>query len=166
MSDPINHPDHYTSGGVEAIDVIEAWGLGFCLGNALKYIARAGRKDPTKRLEDLQKARWYLEREIARTPQILPIVQSQPVLHLINRDMSVLELLSKVGEAQLPELRVTSEKLRDHAEARLLVAARAVRVNGNIVDDPHLVINRAEDYANQLSIGIGGVHILVELHAP
>ena len=48
------------------IDAIEAWGLGFCLGNAIKYIARAGKKDPAKTLEDLRKARWYLEREIAR----------------------------------------------------------------------------------------------------
>lgn len=66
MSDPINHPAHY--GGAEnpyeAIKVIEAWGLGFCLGNAVKYISRAGRKvDPT--IQDLKKARWYLDREIA-----------------------------------------------------------------------------------------------------
>ena len=62
-ADLINHPSHYTAGGVEAIAVIEAWQLGFALGNALKYIARAGRKGD--RLEDLRKARWYLEREIA-----------------------------------------------------------------------------------------------------
>ena len=51
----VNHPAHYNSGGIEVIDVIEDWGLGFCLGNALKYICRAGRKtnDPT---EDLKKA--------------------------------------------------------------------------------------------------------------
>lgn len=59
----INHPQHY--GGdttYEAIKVIEAWNLGFCLGNTVKYIARAGKKGPS--LEDLQKARWYLDREI------------------------------------------------------------------------------------------------------
>jgi hypothetical protein len=61
----IDHPDHY--GGdtaYEAIKVIEAWDLGFCLGNTVKYIARAGRKDPTKIIEDLRKAAWYLNREI------------------------------------------------------------------------------------------------------
>jgi len=62
----VNHPAHY--GGAEnpyeAIKVIEAWSLGFHLGNAVKYIARAGRK--VDRLEDLRKARWYLDREIAR----------------------------------------------------------------------------------------------------
>ena len=63
MSETINHPQHY--GGdtpYEAIKVIEAWELGFCLGNTVKYISRAGRKGDA--LEDLKKARWYLEREI------------------------------------------------------------------------------------------------------
>lgn len=64
MSDPINHPDHY--GGkdnpYECIKVVEAWGLGFCLGSALKYICRAGKKGDA--LEDLKKAAWYLNREI------------------------------------------------------------------------------------------------------
>lgn len=57
----VNHPAHYNSGGIEVIDVIEDWGLGFSLGNALKYICRAGRKtnDPT---EDLKKAQWYIRR--------------------------------------------------------------------------------------------------------
>ena len=62
--DPVNRPSHYTAGGVEVIDAIEAWGLGFALGNAVKYIARAGKKDPSKTIEDLRKARWYLDREI------------------------------------------------------------------------------------------------------
>ena len=63
----VNHPAHY--GGAdnpyEAIKVIEAWTLNFNLGNTTKYIARAGRKDGATRLEDLRKARWYLDREIA-----------------------------------------------------------------------------------------------------
>lgn len=62
--DPVNHPPHYTHGGIETIDAIEAWDLGFCLGNAVKYISRAGHKGDA--LEDLKKARWYLDREIAR----------------------------------------------------------------------------------------------------
>ena len=64
MADTVNHPKHY--GGdttYEVIKVIEAWGLGFCLGNAIKYIGRADHKG--NRLEDLKKAAWYLEREIA-----------------------------------------------------------------------------------------------------
>jgi len=60
-TDNINHPPHYKSNGMEAIDVIEAFGLGFHLGNAMKYILRAGRKteDDT---EDTKKAIWYLNR--------------------------------------------------------------------------------------------------------
>ena len=61
----VDHPDHYRRDtGHEAIDVIEAWGLGFSLGNAVKYIARAGHKGDA--VEDLEKARWYLDREIDR----------------------------------------------------------------------------------------------------
>lgn len=65
MTETVNHPAHY--GGAdnpyEAIKVIEAWSLGFSLGNAVKYISRAGKKN--SRVEDLKKARWYLDREIA-----------------------------------------------------------------------------------------------------
>jgi len=63
-SDPVNHPAHYTMGGVEVIDAIEAWGLGYCLGNAVKYVARANHKGAF--VQDLKKAVWYLERELAR----------------------------------------------------------------------------------------------------
>jgi len=62
--DDVNHPDHYTSGGIEVIDFIEAKGLGFHLGNAVKYIARAGKKDPDNLVQDLEKARWYIDRAI------------------------------------------------------------------------------------------------------
>ena len=62
----IDHPDHYHPGVYEAINVIEAWNLSFNLGNVIKYISRAGVKDPHKYLEDLKKASWYLQREIER----------------------------------------------------------------------------------------------------
>jgi hypothetical protein len=68
LDDPVNNPAHY--GGkdnpYEAIKVIEAWHLGFCLGNTVKYIARAGRKTDNSTIQDLKKARWYLDREISR----------------------------------------------------------------------------------------------------
>ena len=65
MSDAIDYPKHYGGDTVyEAIKVIEAWNLDFCLGNAVKYISRAGKKDPLKTVEDLEKARWYLDRRI------------------------------------------------------------------------------------------------------
>ena len=71
MSDIINHPQHYTLGKIEVIDFIEDKGLNFNLGNVVKYVARAGHKKSSgksvdaKALEDLKKARWYIEREIA-----------------------------------------------------------------------------------------------------
>lgn len=61
--DMVNSPDHYTAGGIETIDFIEAKGLGYNLGNAVKYISRSPYKG--KFLEDLKKAVWYLQREIA-----------------------------------------------------------------------------------------------------
>ena len=66
LNNIISSPAHYTHGSIETIEVIEDWGLGFHLGNAVKYISRAGRKDPSKKIEDLNKAIWYLEREIKK----------------------------------------------------------------------------------------------------
>ena len=66
MSDMINHPSHYTDGNIEVIDFIEDKRLNYHRGNALKYLCRAGKKDPAKEVEDLQKAIWYINREIQR----------------------------------------------------------------------------------------------------
>lgn len=66
-SDDVSHPSHYADGwsnGAEVIDLTEH--LSFCAGNVVKYVCRAGRKDPDKHVEDLEKARWYLDREINR----------------------------------------------------------------------------------------------------
>lgn len=69
----INHPAHYGGGDntYEAIKVIEAWLLGFNLGNVVKYISRAGKKG--NKLEDLKKAQWYLQREIEKLETIKPL---------------------------------------------------------------------------------------------
>lgn len=66
-SNNVSHPPHYAEGwsnGAEVIDLTEH--LSFCAGNVVKYVCRAGRKDPDKYIEDLEKARWYIDREIAR----------------------------------------------------------------------------------------------------
>ena len=65
MTDMVNHPSHYTDGGIETIDFIEAKTLPYHLGNAVKYISRAGKKEPEKTIEDLQKAVWYINRYIS-----------------------------------------------------------------------------------------------------
>lgn len=68
--DPVNSPKHYTDTKIEVIDYIEDKNLGFCLGNAIKYISRAGRKQSAgmnnkeKTIQDLEKAIWYVNRRI------------------------------------------------------------------------------------------------------
>ena len=62
MTETVDHPSHYNSGKFETIEVIEDWNLGFCLGNAVKYISRACHKG--SETEDLKKAIWYINRHI------------------------------------------------------------------------------------------------------
>jgi hypothetical protein len=64
QADPVNHPAHYKVGGIETIDFIEAKGLTYHLGNAVKYISRADHKGNRK--QDLEKAKWYIDRAIAQ----------------------------------------------------------------------------------------------------
>ena len=64
MNDPVNHPSHYCTGKIEVIDFITDKKLDFCRGNAVKYIVRAGLKDPNKEIEDLKKAIFYINRAI------------------------------------------------------------------------------------------------------
>lgn len=68
FSERVDHPEYY--GGdespYEAIKVIEAWDLDFNLGNAVKYISRAGKKNPDTEVEDLEKALWYLQRSLGK----------------------------------------------------------------------------------------------------
>ena len=63
MEEQVNHPSPYVK-GIEPIDIIESWDLNFSLGNAIKYILRSPYKG--KQIEDLEKARWYIDREINR----------------------------------------------------------------------------------------------------
>jgi D-alanyl-D-alanine carboxypeptidase len=69
VADPVNHPAHYKVGGIETIDFIEAKSLGYNLGNVVKYVTRSDHKD--NRLQDLEKARWYLDREIGNLSEKL-----------------------------------------------------------------------------------------------
>ena len=64
LDDPVNHPSHYCDGGIETLDFILAKKLDFLTGQVCKYISRAGKKDPDKEIEDLKKARFYLDRKI------------------------------------------------------------------------------------------------------
>jgi len=71
----VNHPKHYNTGKIEVIDAIEAWEMGFCDGNVIKYVAR--HKHKGKPIEDLEKAKWYLERLIQKLKQENQIDQNQ-----------------------------------------------------------------------------------------
>ena len=66
--DTVNHPSHYTYGTIEVIDYIEDKGFNYNLGNAIKYVSRAGHK--FNAIEDLQKAVWYINREISRLQKV------------------------------------------------------------------------------------------------
>lgn len=93
--DNVNHPRHYNVGKFEVIDVIEDWNLGFNTGNAVKYIARAKHKE--KELEDLEKAAWYLNREIENLKKVTLTVNMDTPAHapinavefMLNRPTSV-----------------------------------------------------------------------------
>lgn len=78
MSDNVNNPKHYTAfPGIEVIDLAQH--LNFCRGNAVKYLCRAGMKDPAKEIEDLEKAAWYIQCEIERIQNANIRIQMQEV---------------------------------------------------------------------------------------
>jgi len=81
--DNVNSPDHYKVGGIETIDFIEAKRLNYNLGNVVKYITRADHK--ANRLEDLQKAQWYLSREIGNYPRVAPEPVVKPVKQIAQQ---------------------------------------------------------------------------------
>jgi hypothetical protein len=70
----VNHPDHYggEENAYEVVKVAEAWGLDYdaYLFNVVKYVARAGKKEPSKELQDLKKALWYLDRKIKNLEKV------------------------------------------------------------------------------------------------
>jgi len=83
VTDNVNSPAHYKVGGIETIDFIEAKKLNYNLGNVVKYITRADHK--ANRLEDLQKAKWYLEREIGNYPRVAPEPVAEPVKQIAQQ---------------------------------------------------------------------------------
>lgn len=93
VDETVDHPAHYGGGAnpYEAIKVIEAWGLGFCLGNTVKYLCRAGKKGDE--LEDLEKAAWYLNRRIkqVKSTQLDPAKPGQPELYEMRSRMELKE---------------------------------------------------------------------------
>lgn len=134
----VNHPKHY--GGAdntyEAIKVIEAWNLDFCLGNTIKYIARAGKKDRGKLLEDLEKAAWYLNRKIesVKTRKDTACQQHKALYCVIEKKSTVFDLSSFVDDltqGKLPRMHVKprlvkSEHFTDHCRTSALTVVLEV----------------------------------------
>lgn len=98
----VNHPSHYTDGKIEVIEFIEDKGLGFCLGNAIKYISRAGKKDPNKEIEDLEKAIWYIKRRIKQIEDSRPVIgESKEIADQIDAACCGIKILTQPVKPQV-----------------------------------------------------------------
>jgi len=86
MTENIDHPSHYNQGKIEVIDFIEDQEFCFHLGNAVKYICRAGRKDPDKWKEDIRKSIWYLERFMKNTGEAIKEIEDDSTVHDPSED--------------------------------------------------------------------------------
>lgn len=101
MSDSINHPAHYNKGKIEVIEFIEDQKMGYNIGNATKYLCRAGVKNPKKIVEDLKKAIWYVNREIelleskgeGKTPRRPNDMAKMPVIGTVETPNDIAEVL-------------------------------------------------------------------------
>ena len=101
----VNHPDHYQSDKMEVIDIIEAFELNFHLGNVVKYITRSDKKGNS--LEDLEKAKWYLQREINNRYKQQ---DDQPNHDIVSYDKSSERLLKAQIEEQADRFREAMEQ--------------------------------------------------------
>ena len=121
MTDPVNHPSHYTAYPVEVIR-LTAW-MNFCRGNAVKYIARAGLKDPAKEIEDLKKAAWYINYEIDRLEELK--AQEQPVneVEVPENRLSFLDTTALADHVDLQLVSGSDEVVLSREEAELLYRA-------------------------------------------
>ena len=109
IDDPVNHPSHYTDGKYEVIDYIESRGYNddFYIANAVKYISRAGKKDPNKRKEDLQKAIWYLKRKrLFKEADNLPSISTDDYISDKKLDGTGCGLALDAIDKQQPDLAI------------------------------------------------------------
>ncbi|WP_314315174.1 DUF3310 domain-containing protein [Negativicoccus succinicivorans] len=128
-NDIINHPSHYTDGKFETIEAIESWRLGYHLGNAVKYISRAGKKSKDTELEDLRKARWYIKRYIDHLNPGVEVIDPEDYAadKGLDSDLS-LAVLCLVASGLLPvKPRVTMQKALEALERAISV--REARAN-------------------------------------
>ena len=142
MNDIVNHPSHYTDGKIEVIDFIEQKNLNFHRGNAVKYIARAGKTDPEKEVEDLRKAVWYLNREIKR------LTGENPNAALIS------EVIEQVERA-VDKARLDNEF--DNTEGKWFIEEGDFLVDLN--DEINVVRRKYKVKPSEVNIPEGAMHI-------
>lgn len=139
-NDVVNHPSHYTDGNIEVIDFIEDKGLGFCLGNAVKYISRAGKKYPDKEIEDLEKAIWYIKRRIKELKSGEPEKVNERLEEMIEK-----EGLNRHFTPRCPEVKIVplgdSKKIADEVDTatRILSKEEEDKVWNTLYDLMHSI---------------------------
>ena len=138
-AEDVTNPIHYRRLDPEPIDVIEQWNLGFCEGNAVKYLARAGHKLGADRRDDLAKARWYLDR--AMRPRGAETVEGEAELVLVSQQY-LEQLLEQLDQERREHkrweivARALGGRLREDVDAIADgVAARAEQ--GNTTSEPN-----------------------------
>lgn len=104
-NDAVNHPSHYTDGKIEVITYIDDKNFNYCRGNAIKYISRAGKKNPEKEIEDLKKAEWYIHHEIERLQKLKEQkIKDQKIKERKIKDQKIKEEASKRAKESWTEL--------------------------------------------------------------
>lgn len=170
-TDSVAHPAHYNTGKIEVIEFLEDQRLGFHLGNVVKYVARAGKKDESKIVEDLEKARWYLDRKI----EILKAAQdNRPAVRpndMAKAEATETEIQPKPTEVRHAgrfmtaymdnEFTLSTQEKRFHPDAGLKFVAACqnwmdkyaaeFELTGRVPPPPCL-----QDYETMSSVSIGG----------
>lgn len=101
----VNHPSHYTDGKIEVITYIDDKNFNYCRGNAIKYISRAGKKNPEKEIEDLKKAEWYIHHEIERLQKLKEQkIKDQKLKEQKIKDQKLKEQASEMAKESWTEL--------------------------------------------------------------
>lgn len=134
-NDVVNHPSHYTDGNIEVIDFIEDKGLGFCLGNAIKYISRAGKKYPDKEIEDLEKAVWYINRRIQELKKEKDEKELKESICLFDSEEDKITYTSPVSPKTEATLGISKEIIDKFEKDTEVKSIRGLREKTNVYDE-------------------------------
>ena len=151
MNDAVKHPSHYTDGKIEVIDFIEDKKLDFHLGNTVKYICRAGKKDPEKTIEDLQKAEWYLHREIQNLKAEKAKEEAQRWVddvrrHCEKRFSEMMEEIAKRDDQSEPEGAMSVDPTQVHIDWDALKERAGQIAAGAMSEDFKRAVYEADTY--------------------